>query len=300
MSQSKLIERPLLTQQEINQLLGESTALSHALTVSKASTGRSGATQSLTPGAGMEFDDLRPYQLGDDPRQIDWRASARSQQTLVRNYLAELQQPLFILIDRGASMRFGSTQGLKVTQAVRVAIKLMGTFHQSGYEVGGLVLNPSAQWRPATANLEALRQFALDAAAPCPPIESQPHDWPRLFALLQEPIPTGSRLFLVSDFIDLDESALPQLGALAQRISMQAVRITDPLEQQLSALEGMELNWSDHTLNPQTVDQLTALQDTLKQQRIAVKERFSRAGVRLSELLSSNDSISDDWLRGLV
>ena len=248
----------------------------------------------------MEFDDLRPYQLCDDPRQIDWRASARSQQTLVRSYLAELQQPQFILIDRGASMRFGSIQQLKVTQAVRLAIKLMGLFHQTGYEVGGLVLNPNALWRPATSQHESLRQFALDSAAPCPPIESGQHDWPQLFALLQEQIPTGSRLWLLSDFVDLDERAVPQLGALAQRISMQAIRITDPLEQQVTGLEGVQLNWGTNSYSAQTVEQLTALQANLEQQRIAVRERFSRVGVRLSELLNSNERFSDDWLRGLV
>lgn len=300
MRQTRVTERALLTEQEINDLLSGAPAPQELLTIAKLSGGRSGTVQSASAGKGMEFDDLRPHQLGDDPRQIDWRASARSQQTLVRNYLAELQQPLFILIDRGASMRFGSTQRLKVTQAVRLAIKLMGILYQSGFEVGGLLLNPNAEWRPATSSFEAIRQLALDAAAPCPPIESAPHDWPRLFALLQEQIPTGSRLLLLSDFLDLDESAISQLGALAQRISVLAVRISDPLEQQLSGLERVQLIWDDSSRSPQTAEQLRDLQSTLEQQRIAVSERFSRTGITLTELLSSNEAFSDDWLRGLL
>jgi len=300
MTLTKLTERALLSEKQINDLLSDGSARNELATTAKLSGGRSGTIQSFNAGRGLEFDDLRPYQLGDDPRQIDWRASARSQQTLVRNYLAELQQPLFILIDRGASMRFGSTHQLKVTQAVRLAIKLMGIFHQTGFEAGGLLLNPNAEWRPATSSFEAVRQLALDAAAPCPPIESEPHDWPRLFALLREQIPTGSRLLLLSDFNDLDESAVPQLGALAQRISMQAVRISDPLEQQLSGQDGVHLCWGDSSHSPQTAEQLRDLQNTLEQQRMAVSERFSRTGVTLTELLSSNEAFSDDWLRGLL
>ena len=300
MAQTKRIERTLLSEQEINELLSESDSLSLLLATTKLSSGRSGGAQSFALGTGMEFDDLRHYQLGDDPKLIDWRASARSQQTLVRGYLAELQQPLFIVIDRGASMRFGSSQRLKVTQAARLAIKLMGIYHHAGYEVGGLLLNPSAQWRPATSNLDALRQLAFDTAAPCPPIESEPHDWARLFALLQQQVPAGSRLLLLSDFFDLAESAEPQLGVLAQRVSMHAVRISDPLEQQLSELEGVQLNWGSAALSPTTTEQLVDLRDALEREREVVKARFTEAGAPLSDLLSTTERFSENWLQELV
>lgn len=300
MIQTNLTGRPLISEDEINDLLGGTPVRNELISAAQLSGGRSGTVQSHRPGAGMEFDDLRLYQLGDDPKLIDWRASARSQQTLVRSYLAELQQPLFILVDRGAGMRFGSTQRLKVTQAARLAIKLIGIYHQAGCEVGALLLNPSAQWRPANSNLEALRQLARDAAAPCPPIEPEPHNWPRLFALLHDQLPPGSRLFLLSDFIDLDESAVAQLAALAERHYIQAVRISDPLEQQLSGLEGVQLNWGGSSHCAQTTEQLMELQGKLEQERLTVSERLSRTGVSSSELLSSAETISDSWLREVI
>lgn len=300
MTPNKLTARPLLTESEINELLSAHPALSSVLSATELSAGRSGAALSSSRGSGMEFDDLRQYQTGEDPRQIDWRASARSQQTLVRSHLAELQQPIFILVDRGASMRFGTLLRLKVTQAARLAITLMGLYHRGAYEVGGLLLNPQVQWRSATTQFDALRQFATDTVAPCPPIDAQSHNWGRLLALLNEQLPPGSRLILLSDFFDLDESAQAPLDSLAGRVSITAVRILDPLEQHLAPLEGVALNWGETSQEPQTTAQIAQLQRTLERENSVLKQRFSRAGVHLTELLSHAESFGDDWLRRLM
>jgi len=80
--------------------------------------GRSGERLARSGGAGTEFHDSRPYQLGDDVRSIDWRAFARSDQLMVRVWREELLARVEVLLDVSRSM---SLDPLKAQLAVDLA-----------------------------------------------------------------------------------------------------------------------------------------------------------------------------------
>jgi len=297
---SELTGLPLIDESSVNQLLSAHPSLQPRPSRASQHPGPAGITPNSSRGSGTEFDDLRPFQPGDDPKQIDWRATARSQQTLVRSYLSEFQQPLYLVVDRSSSMRFGSQRQLKVRLAAHVALSLVGIFHQAGREVGALLLNPKLDWYPATTNLESLRQFAAAAVAACPPTANDNLEWHRIFALLIEQLPRGAKLILISDFLNLDARAVPQLGELAQKVELGAVLISDPLEQRVPTLSGLRLDWGAASVrldSPETVAQFNQLQE---QQRNNLKSHFSRAGVELSEILTSTESLTDSWLGRLL
>lgn len=300
MSILKPTERALLDEPSVNQLLSGHPALKPHAANASLHQGQAGVVPNTHRGSGTEFDDLRPFQPGDDPKQIDWRATARSQQTLVRSYLSEFQQPLYLVIDRSASMRFGSQIQLKVTLAARLALTLAGIFHQAGREVGGLLLSPKPEWYPASTSLNNLRQFSAATVTACPPTREDNLEWHRIFALLREQIPRGAKLVLISDFLTLDERAALILGDLAQQTDLSAVLVSDPLEHQLPAESGMRLIWGAKSVELQNQAAVAQLQATLEEQRDKLRSHFDRTGIELLKICTSSESLDDAWLGRLM
>lgn len=80
-----------------------------------------GDYSSAQKGSGLEFDQLREYQVGDDVRFIDWNSSARCDKILVKQYIEERNRTVIILVDCSASMFYGSSQHLKSQISAQIA-----------------------------------------------------------------------------------------------------------------------------------------------------------------------------------
>ncbi len=81
-----------------------------ALDVLRVNSLQTGAYVSRFRGRGMEFDESRPYQPGDDPRSIDWRVTARSTTAYTKLFREERERPVLVVVDLRCSMHF-ATQG---------------------------------------------------------------------------------------------------------------------------------------------------------------------------------------------
>ena len=75
-------------------------------------------------GVGTEFESLQPFRLGDDPRRIDWRATARQQSLVVRHFQIERHRDVMIIIDSGRLMGVKVGDGSKLDCAVDSALNL--------------------------------------------------------------------------------------------------------------------------------------------------------------------------------
>ena len=75
-------------------------------------------------GRGIEFEEVRPYQIGDDVRSIDWNVSARYGEPFVKVYREERELTVMLLVDVSASHRFGTRQQLKQELAAEVCATL--------------------------------------------------------------------------------------------------------------------------------------------------------------------------------
>jgi len=234
----------LLTDAEITELMaaGIQQSIHHELSMSAYN--RPGEQAGLKHGAGMDFAEYKTYQQGDDPRFIDWRASARSQHTLTRRYNADSSQPLFIVIDRSSSMRFGTRKRLKVTQALRAAILLSASEIDNGKEIAAFLINETYQWIPAKQGMASLKSIIHQANLPCSPVNELVFDvaWSEVFVNLKQKIPEGSRLFLFSDFNSLSMGDLGYLKEIGQHCNTSAFVISDPAEYSLSSFSGL-LSW---------------------------------------------------------
>ena len=94
-----------------------------------------GGYTSAFRGAGIEFDELRPYSFGDDVRTIDWNATARRGEPYVRRFREERDQTLVILLDVSASMGFGSVGRSKAQAAAHAAALLAAAASHAGDRV---------------------------------------------------------------------------------------------------------------------------------------------------------------------
>jgi len=194
-------------------------------------------------GRGLDFEEVRAYQAGDDIRAMDWRTTARTGEPYLKVYREEHHPALHIVVDRGAGMRFGTQRQLKAAQAARVAI-LVAVLESSAHAcVGGTLIDSELLLLPCLAKQSGILLLAHASAAPCPPI---PHDaekehaqWLDALRRIAVSLPSGSRLLLISDFHWLLPHDAPLLAHLALRHDLAAVHISDPAERQLPALGRM-------------------------------------------------------------
>ena len=178
-------------------------------------------------GRGLEFEELRAYQPGDDIRTIDWRATARTGKPHVKKYREERQQVLMLMLDVRESMFFGTGTTTKCAQAMRAAALLaFATCHghaRAGAllwgDFGGMVIPPS----PAVDTLNRL----LDALSGGISSHAGKLDWSRRLDMM----PRGRRLVFISDFIHWGDDDWRLVGSIRRRHEVCAVHIRDPREE---------------------------------------------------------------------
>ena len=222
------------TREELLALRGAA----HGLTLQsrrRAQAALLGAHVSAHRGRGLEFQEVRPYTPGDDPRNIDWRVTARRGRPHTKLYHEERERPVWLLVDLQPGCFFGSRRQLKSALIVRTAALLAWVAVLDGDRIGAVIANGTAAARilPARARLHGvlpLLEALLDAqpTAPGIPAPQSLTDGLRAAAQLIKP---GSQLLALSDFSGLaaqDES--PWLP-VARHNDIRLYWITDPLEE---------------------------------------------------------------------
>ncbi len=192
-------------------------------------------------GRGMNFEEVRNYQPGDDVRTIDWRVTARTGQTHTKLYQEERERPVVILLDLRSPMFFGSHLAFKSVAASGIAAALGWAALQHSDRIGALLfadddIDTVRPRRSHHAVLAMIHGMVARAGTLTSPIAE--HGSQSLKTLLEEArriARPGSALFLISDCHDLDDSCAQPLYLLTRHTDLQVVRISDPLERQLPA-----------------------------------------------------------------
>jgi uncharacterized protein (DUF58 family) len=100
-----------------------------------------GSHRSAHRGRGLEFEEVRLYAAGDDPRSIDWRVTARRGRVHTKLYREERERPVWLLVDLDAGMFFGSRAQLKSMVAVRAAALLAWVASSAGDRIGAVLVS---------------------------------------------------------------------------------------------------------------------------------------------------------------
>lgn len=99
-----------------------------------------GRNRSKLRGQGLDFEELRSYRAGDSLKDIDWKASSRSDKKLVRVFTEETDRPAIILCDQRSTMLFGSQVYTKSVIAAEIAALMAWLLLERGDRVGGLII----------------------------------------------------------------------------------------------------------------------------------------------------------------
>ena len=193
-------------------------------------------------GRGMEFEEHRSYQAGDEVRSIDWRVTARTGQTHVRLYREERERPVLLAVDLRAAMHFGTRGCFKSVRAAESAAACAWGAAANGDRVGGLAFSEAQhlESRPAAGRRGVLQLcHQLDSLAKLR--NPADHDDPSKAAdslfdallRLNHTAAPGALVAVFSDFRGLQERHEQRLLSLARHCELILGFIHDPLEQAL-------------------------------------------------------------------
>jgi len=242
---------------ELIGLRGQGIGLSLAAGQGSASL-MSGAYRSPFRGRGMDFEEVRGYQPGDDIRRMDWRVTARTNRPHTKLFREERERPVLLCVDSGANMRFGTRVAFKSVQAVRSAALLGWAALENHDRIGTLIFSGGAslEARPAggkRALLNCLHMLTA-ASAPDAPGAINPSQLSNTLLRVRQLARHGCLVIVISDFSSLDAEAEQQLAALAQHNEVMAIRIHDALEAELPPPDQYAFSDGSHTHTLWTTD----------------------------------------------
>lgn len=193
-------------------------------------------------GRGMEFEEHRAYQPGDDVRAIDWRVTARTGQTHIKLFREERERPVYLLVDLSPSMFF-ATRGVFKSVLASQVIALLGWAAVANRDrVGGIIVgaNGLREIRPGSGRrglLRYLNQLATEHQhAAEKSFDSQLES---ALGHIDRLARSGAVVMLLSDFQSLPASAKPLLQKLASRCELIAAMVSDPFERELPSHVGL-------------------------------------------------------------
>ncbi len=201
-----------------------------------------GEYHSVFKGQGMEFDEVRAYQPGDDIRTIDWNVTARTGHPYVKRYVEEREITVFFLVDLSASGSFGSLEKLKNEIAAEFCALLAFSAIKNNDKVGLIVFTDTIELfiPPAKGTSHVLRLIReLLYFGPGKKRAKAGTDIGLALDYLGRVLHKRGVVFLVSDFLDQDFEKT--LGVLARRHDLIAVTVSDPRESALPDVGLLEI-----------------------------------------------------------
>lgn len=195
----------------------------------------SGRHASRIRGRGLDFEELRVYLPGDDPRTIDWKVTARTRKPHVRVFTEERDRPAVLFVDQRIAMFYGTQVNMKSVTAAQIAAAGAWRVTDQGDRVGAVVFNDSEveEIRPHRSKQTVLRILhtlveknrALRADTGT---RSNPGMLNAALDGVAQTVTHDYLVVLISDFDGADEDTTRIVTRLAQHNDVLAVPVYDP------------------------------------------------------------------------
>lgn len=189
-----------------------------------------GSYRSVFRGWGLDFEEVREYEPGDDVRSIDWNVTARMSAPYIKKFREERELSVFVLVDMSASSWFGTAQQSKRDLAIDVAALLSFAAIRNNDRLALVLFSDRVQrYVPPRGGRDHLLRVIRDLLFE-PPRRTRT-DLAAVARFVSNVTKKRSVVFLISDFLDAGfESPLRRLG---QKHDVVAVTLNDPRESQL-------------------------------------------------------------------
>ncbi len=189
-----------------------------------------GEYHSVFRGRGMEFDEVREYQPGDEVRTIDWNVTARVGAPFIKLYREERELTVILLVDVSASGAFGSRDRSKLDLVVEVAALLMFSALRNNDKVGlALFCDKVLKYLPPRKGKGNVLRFIRELVTARPVAAETRID--NALSFLNRVQKRRAVVFLISDF--LGPSSQKALAIANKRHDIVAISVTDPREKTL-------------------------------------------------------------------
>ncbi len=197
-----------------------------------------GQYHSSFKGRGMEFDEVREYQPGDDVRTIDWNVTARFGHPYVKNYREERELTAMLLVDVSRSTYFGTGNQLKSDLATELAAVIAFSAVANNDKVGLVMFTDKIElFVPPKKGKKHVLRVIRELLNFTP--ESRHTDISMALRYMNRIVPRRVICFLLSDF--MTDGYEMDLRLTARRHDLVAITITDPAESELPGVGLMEV-----------------------------------------------------------
>lgn len=287
---------------DLQQLKPYAAAYTHAK--KKSSARLAGAHSSRKLSRGMEFQEVRVYQSGDDIRSIDWRVTARTQTTHTKVFDEEKEKPVITLVDQRRSLFFGSSHCFKSVSACYLAALINFSTLKKGDRAGGILLGHAevSEYKP-TRNPRSLNQWLRQLSeASQALIDSKQQNirkenysqtepsFQQALLFAKNRLHQGGEIHIISDFYDLSEHCQSLLLALSKHHRVQLHWVYDPLEMKLPLSN--HLAFSDG-VRKKNINIHTGVQQKVQQGFLAKYESIKQLAFQLGAPLNTYSTTQD-------
>jgi len=189
-----------------------------------------GSWNSAFKGRGIEFEEVRPYQVGDDVRSIDWNVTARSDQPFVKLFREEREMSVVLLVDLSRSVDFGTQLQTKRALIAELGATLAMSAVKNNDKIGMTLFSDDVEKAipPRKGSRHVLR--IIRELLYCAPVGAGTNIR-KAVEHLNRTCKRRSVVFLVSDFFDSGYESV--LKVAKRRHDIIPIVVSDPLEQEL-------------------------------------------------------------------
>ncbi|MBY5946885.1 DUF58 domain-containing protein [Photobacterium rosenbergii] len=251
----------------------------------KAGSVLSGRHNSLFRGRGLNFEELRHYQLGDDIRNLDWKVTLRTGKPHVRSYTEEKDRNVIICVDQRSQMFFSSTQVMKSVIAAEIAAMCGWRVLKDGDRVGVVIASTDKIYHSKSQRSQHAFMVQLKLLAKTNQqlnVDSTNSDKVS-FSLWLEQLKrmnlSQSTLVFITDWRDCEEQHLDLIKQFQMHNDVLAVMVNDPLEQTLPD-ELAKSNWvvgdGQYQLTLDSQEKIASASASLAEQSLLTRQSLIR------------------------
>ena len=199
-----------------------------------------GLHHSKLRGRGVDFDQVRVYQAGDDVRTIDWRVTARTQEPHTKLFHEERERPIFLMVEQSRRLFFGSGLMFKSVLAAQAAALIGWAALGHNDRVGGLVFGDNEHYeikprRSKQSLLQLLNRLVRVNQSLHTEAVADRDTFGVALRRAREVLRPGSLVFILCDERALSDSAEQQLALLSRHCDLLLLPLSDPLDHALPA-----------------------------------------------------------------
>ncbi|MBK0370102.1 DUF58 domain-containing protein [Flavobacterium agrisoli] len=302
MDSSNKSENIFLTLEHLLKFEWLKTVLNFNVGQQKSKSVFSGRYASRLRGRGLDFEEARPYVIGDDIRNIDWKVTAKTGSTHTKVFTEEKEKPAFIFVDQSETMGFGSVLKTKAVVAGELAAIAAYKILKGGDRIGGMVSSGATYdiITPKRGQRNMLQFFEKIVNANQEIYNQKPFDYgaslKEMIAKLENVITHDFLVIVISDFHNYHPTTLQYLSFLSQHNDVVLIKIFDPMEEHIPDEKISLTNRNKQiTVGTKNTPIATKLKDDFKSNYERFREEVEKYGITLFKI-NTVDTIEEQLI----